>query len=89
MRVWEARVGAVKLQIIFWIRPRSISRPTSIASFAIPTPPPGRFEMAVKPLAPCRSRAAIRLDGVPGAAKPENMMVAPSGMSATASSKVP
>src|SRR5262245_49878382 len=50
--------------------------------------PPVVLPTRVSCLAPCSSSALIRLNGTPGMAKPPKAMVAPSGMSATASRHV-
>ena len=75
---------AVKAAWILVTRPSFTSTPESTRSSC---QRPGVLEMSVSPFAPCRKSAAMRLRAVPGPAKPESMMDAPSGMSATAASK--
>src|SRR5689334_644105 len=51
--------------------------------------PPVVLPTSVSCLAPCSRSALIKLNGTPGIAKPPNAIVAPSGMSCTASRKLP
>ena len=81
------RVEAVKAQITFFTWPFSTSMPMSGMRGCCA--PPVVLATSVSCFAPCSSSALIRLNGTPGMAKPPNAMVAPSGMSCTASRKLP
>ena len=75
---------AEKAQQTFFTRRNSTRWP--VLAFALVWSP--RLVMMVRSVAPCRMRAASRFWGSPGGPKPPTMMLAPSGMSATASSNV-
>ena len=77
-------VGAVKAHIIFLTWPASINVPTS----TLPVVPPWPLEIPVKLFRPLPVQGGDEVSGESRPPKPGNIMVEPSGMSATASSKL-
>src|SRR6516162_1895674 len=84
----EARVGAVKAQMTFLTWPLAIICPISGASAGGVAPPRVEFDTQVRFFVPCLATAPYRLIGIPTTANPPKPIVAPSGMSRTASSKL-